>query len=234
MKKLLYAHSLLWRGDRWYRRAWFAGPQLLAIVGAVWLLVSVGGTVSSPAAPAPDWASPADPPPVPPAAPTAPSPAAAVSLDSLRDRAGADPAALSDLRKAAVAGNAEAQFYLGTLYDPTLPQLAFGTKDIATSFEWYRKSAEQGSPGGEQTLAQSYQIGWGVAQNDSLAAQWFQKAAQHGMPLAQDQLGLVLARGQGVAKDCTTAKTWLAAAAALGNQEAASNLSSGAGGACQW
>lgn len=52
-------HIAFWQYDPWYRRAWFAWPQLTAILLAGWLLV---GPVVGPQAPvsAGNWARPAD------------------------------------------------------------------------------------------------------------------------------------------------------------------------------
>jgi TPR repeat protein len=152
----------------------------------------------------------------------------------LRDRAVTDFSALIELRKRADEGSAEAEFYMGTLYDPTLTQLPFANKDISASVGWYRKAGEHGLAAAQLTLGQSYQIGWGVAKNDTKAAEWYRKAAQQGVPLAQYQIGLMTARGQGVEKDCAVAKNWLEAAKARGYEEAEGNLRSGAAGACQW
>jgi TPR repeat protein len=195
-----------------------------------------------PAAPSPPAAQ------APPAAPAAPSSPAApaqpqppagaapsvAQLEALRDRAVSDFPALIALRQQADAGNPAAEFYMATLYDPTLTQFPFANKDIATSLDWYRKSAEHGFAMAQQTMGQSYQIAWGVAKNDATAAQWYMKAAQQGAPLAQYALGLMTALGQGVPKDCKVAKNWLVAAKNLGYQDAASSLASGVGGACQW
>jgi TPR repeat protein len=123
---------------------------------------------------------------------------------------------------------------MGTLYDPTLTQFPFANKDISVSFDWYRKAGEHGLAAAQITLGQSYQTGWGVAQNITKAAEWFRKAAQQGVPSAQNQIGWMTAHGQGVAKDCAVAKNWFESAKAGGYARAEGNLHSGAGGACQW
>ncbi|REF87426.1 Sel1 repeat-containing protein [Methylovirgula ligni] len=226
MSPLRAAHTYLAETDPLYRISLMAVPiaAAVAIVAGSAALAWPGvSPLPPPAIPAPQPQPPANPSPSEPAKPQA-----------LRDRANTDPAALGELQRQADAGNGEAQFYMGTLYDPTLPQIPFAKKDIPESFDWYRKSAEQGFAYGELTLAQSYQIGWGTAVDYAKAAQWFQKAAQQGLPLAQFNLGQMTARGLGVQKDCAVAKTWLSDAAALGNDEAARSLHSGSDGACQW
>jgi TPR repeat protein len=43
-----------------------------------------------------------------------------------------------------------------------------------------------------------FEIGRGVAQSETEAAQWYKKAAEKGLPEAQNNLGLMLAKGHGV------------------------------------
>jgi Sel1 repeat len=232
---LRVAHRHLTGTDPLYRVSLLVAPIALAvalIAGAACLIwPSADATAQAPpAVPAPPPSPSAPPQPQSPAPPSA----SVAGLDALRERAANDASALNALREQANAGNPVAEFYMATLYDPTLTQLPFANKDISTSVSWYLKSAEHGNPAAEQTMGQSYQTGWGVAQNDATAAQWFLKAAEQGEPLAQYQFGLMKAGGQGVPKDCEVAKTWLEDAKKLGYAGAASMLASGAGGACQW
>ena len=222
---LKVVHRHLTETDPPYRVSLLIAPIALAIA-----VIAGAGCLVWPSDDATAQAPPAVPVP-----PSPPAPSASVAqLEALRDRAVSDASALNTLREQADAGNPAAEFDMATLYDPTLTQLPFANKDISTSFGWYLKSAEHGFAMAEQTMGQSYQTGWGVAQDDATAAQWYQKAAQQGEPLAQYQLGLMKARGQGVPKDCEVAKSWLVDAKNLGYQAAASALASGAGGACRW
>ena len=225
------AHRHLTETDPLYRISSVTAPVALVVA-----IVAV--TVWPGAAPLPPPAVPVAPPPGAPApqpqSPASPPASGSVQLGGLRDRAVSDFSALIDLRKRADEGSAEAEFYMGTLYDPTLTQLPFANKDISVSFDWYRKSGEHGFAAAELTLGQSYQIGWGVAQNDTKAAEWYLKAAQQGVPLAQNQIGWMTAHGQGVDKNCAVAKNWFEDAKAGGYARAEENLRSGATGACQW
>jgi TPR repeat protein len=246
---LKVVHRHLTETDPLYRISLLIAPIALAvavIAGAgclVWPSAddptqappAVPAAPSSPAPPAqPQPAPAAQAPPATPAAPSSPAAPSVAQLEALRDRAVSDFSALIALRAQADAGNPAAEFYMATLYDPTLTQFPFANKDIATSLGWYRKSADHGFAIAQQTMGQSYQIAWGVPKNDATAAQWYLKAAQQGAPLAQYQLGLMTALGQGVPKDCKVAKNWLVDAKNLGYQDAASSLASGVGGACQW
>jgi TPR repeat protein len=229
------AHRHLTGADPFYRISLLIAPIALAVA-----VIAGAGYLVWPSADATAQAPPAVPAaPSSPAAPAQPqspggSSASVAQLEALRDRAGSDTSALNALRGQAIAGNAAAEFDMGTLYDPTLTQIPFSNKDISTSVGWYQKAAEHGNATAEQTMGQSYQSGWGVMHNDATAAEWYLKAAQQGEPLAQYQLGLMRALGQGVPKDCEVAKNWLVDAKNLGYKDAAGNLASGVGGACNW
>ena len=79
------------------------------------------------------------------------------------------------LRLAALQGNAEAQFWLGTGYE----QGWFGGRDYSEALRWLRKAAQQGLPNAQFCLGQMYEDGEGVPQSDLVAASWYRKAADH-------------------------------------------------------
>ena len=76
--------------------------------------------------------------------------------------------------KAAVQGNAKAQFNLANKY--------YEGKGVEQNFEeafkWYKKAAEQGHSQAQFNLGCMYGRGEGVKKNYSKANQWIQKAAQ--------------------------------------------------------
>ena len=90
-----------------------------------------------------------------------------------------DPAqAVALMKKAAQAGNAEAQFNLA-LY---LAKGQYGLeKDPAESFKWASKSAEQGYAQAERLLGAYYEAGIGVEQNQALSQEWYAKAKAKGL-----------------------------------------------------
>ena len=53
----------------------------------------------------------------------------------------------------------------------------------------FRKSAEQGHADAQFQLAQMYNDGVGVTQNDVLAIDWYRKAAEQGIASAQFLFG---------------------------------------------
>ena len=59
----------------------------------------------------------------------------------------------SDLREAAAAGNAQAQFDLGNYYS----RIRYATLDYAQFLTWYRKSASQGFAPAQNQLAGMYE-----------------------------------------------------------------------------
>jgi len=77
------------------------------------------------------------------------------------------------LRRAALAGDSEAQFWLGQGY--TLGRL--GSVDYHQALIWLRRAAAQRHSLAEYSLGQMYREGEGVRENDSVAASWFKKSA---------------------------------------------------------
>jgi len=102
-------------------------------------------------------------------------------------------------------GEAEAQFYLGTLY-------AEGqgvSHDDATAFKWFERAANQGNAMAQYNVGASYAAGTGVAKSYPDAAKWFRRAADQGVVFAQVNLGLLYAAGNGVPHDNVEALKWL-------------------------
>src|SRR2546421_12367026 len=106
------------------------------------------------------------------------------------------------VRRAAVHGNSEAQFWLGAAYE----QGWIGATNFQEALKWFRKAAEQGHPDAQASLGQMYEDGEGVEQNYALAAEWYRKAAEHvpdlgGAGQGRNDLGLLYMQGLGVPKD---------------------------------
>ena len=200
--RLRVAHRHLSENDRLYWISLVAAPIALVVAlttGTLSILWHTAAPLPPPAVPVP---SPA------PSAPT-------VNLAELRDRATNDTAALDDLRTRANAGNAEAEFYLGTLYDPTMPGIRFA-KDGPAAAQWYERAADQSYGMAENNLGFFYQTGVGKPKDEAQAASWYRKAADQGVGLAQVNLGLLYETGRGVVKDEAEAARWYRKAADLG------------------
>lgn len=83
---------------------------------------------------------------------------------------------LKDLTKAAQAGNATAQFYLGTRY-----QRGLGVERSATqAFKWFKAAADQGLSSAQLNVGRMYADGIGVKKDETLARKYFEKAASRG------------------------------------------------------
>src|SRR3954465_10573120 len=96
------AHGKLWYDDKWYRLAWIIWPQALAAVVVLWFwaMPSTGKSAK--------WAAPIDP------------TKRYEQLIALRDAAKSSQASMDRLEKDAIGGEASAQFFYATLYDPDL------------------------------------------------------------------------------------------------------------------
>ena len=99
----------------------------------------------------------------------------------------AQEADFAETKKLAEAGNAVAQFKLGSAYE-----LGKGvTKDQVEAVKWYRKAAEQGNANAQFSLGTAYCNGKGLAMDDKEAVKWFRKAADQGHLPAQKFLELL-------------------------------------------
>ena len=138
-----------------------------------------------------------------------------IALIPLSSRA-ADP-----LQKAAVFGDAEARFKLGSMYyhgDGGMP------KDSEKAFKWLTKASEQGHEMATLILATMYLDGEGVEQDAVRSYRLIHAAAWKGLPSAQAILGLYYCDGIGVDKDLSQCAAWYDMAAAQGVEEAKGEL----------
>jgi uncharacterized protein len=106
-------------------------------------------------------------------------------------------------------GDAEAQYYLGLMYDRGQCVL----EDRAEAAKWYRKAADQGLPQAEFNLGLMYAKGQAVAKDNTEALKWLRKSGEQGYAEAQSLLGVMYYLGQGVAKDDVEGIKWLNKAA---------------------
>jgi hypothetical protein len=130
--------------------------------------------------------------------------------------AGIDPALMAK----ANAGNADAEFRVGTQYELG----ARIKKDPAQAADWYRKAAEKGDVRAQHSLGILYESGNGVPADAATAAEWYRKAAEKGFAPAQFSLALCYAHGKGVPQDYHQALGWYESAAQQRNSDALLNL----------
>ena len=124
--------------------------------------------------------------------------------------------ALRDFRKAVDQGEADAQYFLGVMYDNGQGV----TQDYAEAAKWYRRAADQGLAKAQVNLGGMYLLGRGVARDDGEAFVWYRRAADQGHAEAQSYLGAMYVRGRGVAQDYVIAHMWLNIAATSGHSDA--------------
>lgn len=126
------------------------------------------------------------------------------------------PIAVKDIQPMAEQGDANAQFFLGTMYRNGHNV----AQDYAQAIAWYKKSAEQGDLRAQYNLAMMYSKGEGVPENNTEAARWFETAAQRGHVPSQYNLGVLYGNGKGVPLDIIEAHKWFSIAAMSGDAEA--------------
>ena len=120
----------------------------------------------------------------------------------------------------AAAGNADAMYKLGTLYDNGQG----GPEDNQIAQRWYEKAAGAGSADAMFKLGALYDNGLNAPRDDAKARQWYEKAAAAGSAKAMSRLGVLYYSGKGIARDYERARRWFEKGANGGNAEAMSNL----------
>ena len=111
---------------------------------------------------------------------------------------------ISELKAAALIGDADAQFRLGNRFylGRDVPQ------NYAEALTWYEKAAKQGHIKAQENLAYMYSDGEGVEKNDALALNWFQSAANQSSASAKYNLGVMYENGEGVRSNYAQAFNW--------------------------
>ena len=127
--------------------------------------------------------------------------------------------ALAEWQPLAEAGDADAQFGIGSLYGN-----GFGVDlDDEQALKWYGLAADQGQSEAQCNLAVMYANGWGVPQSDEEAFKWYSLAAEQGVTSAQINVGRMYTGGFGVAQDKVQGHKWFSIATELGDDDATFN-----------
>lgn len=108
------------------------------------------------------------------------------SLVASADDCPLDRQGLVDLRRAADAGQSEAQFELGVYYF----QGTCVEPDMQQSTHWFDQAARQGHGPAAFNLGNAYHHGRGIAQDTDKAHYWWRRAAFKGLPNAAYNLGV--------------------------------------------
>jgi len=123
-------------------------------------------------------------------------------------------AAFPFCKRAAVQGDATAQYLFGLMY--YLPDHGL-EPDLAEATKWFRKSAEQGNAFGQAVLGNMYVNGIGVKQDFVEATHWLRKSAEQGNAFGQAFLGVMYGVGSGVKQDQEQGVKWMSRSAKQGN-----------------
>jgi TPR repeat protein len=118
------------------------------------------------------------------------------------------------------AGDSDAQFLLGLVYD----EGQLGEPNASEALHWYTLSAEQGHPAAQCNLGLCYYEGRGALRSHEVAALWFERAAAQGFAKAQNNLAVMHLLGQVPSSDPERARALLAQAAEGGDPKAAALL----------
>jgi localization factor PodJL len=124
------------------------------------------------------------------------------------------PGALQTLRALAETGSAQAQLYLGQLYDAGEAGLI---RDPQEARRLTALAAESGDAAAMHNLGVYYFRGEGGPADFTNAAHWFKKAADAGVVESQYNLGLLYQSGSGVPRDLSQARHWFTKAAESGD-----------------
>ena len=151
---------------------------------------------------------------------------------------GRTPDTITEIRRQAEQGDADAQVDLGNMYHDGdgVPY------DSGEAVRWYRLAAEQGHVDAQWGLGFMYDTGDGVTENDAEAVLWYRMAAEQGDAAVQLILGFMYdtggvsydvveemrmyADGRGIFKDDAEAVLWYRMAAEQGSTTAISALGS--------
>jgi TPR repeat protein len=134
--------------------------------------------------------------------------------------AAGDKIDLEALTKKAQAGDPQAQYDLGMVYQ--MGDEVSG--NLETAFGWYLKAANQGHAEAQFTAGQCYFYGDGIAKDEALGAKWYYEAAMQDHTQAICALGECYIAGEGVERDHAESLKWFSKAAAKGEKGAQSRI----------
>ncbi len=137
--------------------------------------------------------------------------------------------AVRELVPLARANDAEAQYFVGAMYEAGLGV----EQDLLEANQWYTSAAQAGLAMAQFHLGLMYETGQGIGRNYEKSAKWYHRAAEQGHAPAQGNLGRLYLTGQGVGRDLFQSYFWSSVAVNQGylaakriGKRAASQLSS--------
>ncbi len=121
--------------------------------------------------------------------------------------------ALAELKPLATAGDVEAQFRMGQMFENGWSVRA----SYQEALVWYRRAADRGHVEATIRIGDFHQHGFGIPRSRREAYGWYLKAAEKGHPGAMALVGRWNLEGIAKWPDFLAAKTWLNKAAAAGD-----------------
>jgi len=113
--------------------------------------------------------------------------------------------AMSELEPLAVEGQAEAQFYVGFMYETGKGVPV----DLEQAAQWYLAAAEQGEPKAQFNLAAAYESARGVKTDLVQTHRWYLASAESGFLRAQYKVAEIYLSGAGLYEpDLIQAHKW--------------------------
>jgi TPR repeat protein len=203
----LAAHGKLWYDERWYRFAWIVWPQALAAMLVLWFwaMPSTGKNAQ--------WAKPLD------------TAARHTQLLALRDSAKSSQPAMDTLGRDALGGEALAQFFYATLFDPEFKLSTIVQPDIVKAVDWYSKAANQGDEISLNNLAIAYYRGAYMRVDYTRACYYARRLRVDSLAVGLLVKGDCYARGLGGTQvDMAQAATAYDASSTKGNLRAGATL----------
>ncbi len=128
------------------------------------------------------------------------------------------------VKKLADQGDAEAQYQLGNLYDPTMTAGYKKEKNDQKCFEYQQKAADQGHRLALCNLGLMYLNGQSVAKNIEQGLKHLKEAAEKGSTSAQSVIGKRYFTGNGLEKNEKKGMNYLVQAARNNNKRAMQSL----------
>jgi len=204
---LIAAHGRLWYDDPIYRLSWIFGPQCLVLPLMCWMFWP------GPSASGVPWGKPVDP------------AEHQKEMLALRNQAINNRDAMLKLERIGAGGDTLANFYLGTLYDPSLNMSKLVSPDIARSILYYEASAQGGDADAQNNLVNFYSAARFGRLDAAKACQWAAKDIANPSAYVLLVLGDCLANGSGNTKiDIPAAVSKYDAASKKGNLRATAIL----------
>jgi TPR repeat protein len=208
--QLQFSHGVLWRADKWYRRAWYAGPQLTAVLIAGWLLSAQSGAGAGGGAGR--WGKPVS------------DSELTKNAEAQLIRAENDAAAAEELKTLADSGDLYAEFEYGVLLDPHFKLPRPTATDVNLALRYYHASALQGHDVAASNYGYYVAFGEGVPKNPAEGLPFIVRAANDNYSVAQTNLGMAYRDGVGVPKNEAVALQWFQKAADQGNHYAEAEI----------